>query len=323
MKIDAKRLAVQIATGTADMRALEAAGVEAVRAAKESLEVPFLRMARAATSSVNEETRTIRYVWSDETVDRYGDIIRADGWDTAAFDGNPIALWMHNMDEPIGRGVDYGVEGTALVGGIKFAPQGASQRSDEAWALAKAGVLQAVSVGFDPLERVWHDDEEKRAAMGLGKFGVEYLRQSLLEISLVSIPANPSALQLALRPLIDSGELSDRAADRLTNQLTERDWEKRARAIRRRSVVVDAKPGASGEDTNAALLARIDSLEHEVRRLGVLAIGTRASDGARERAAADEADARAALEALLRASEERSVSAALGSLISANEGARK
>lgn len=318
MKIDAKRLAVQIATGTADMRALEEAGVDAVRAAKESLDVPFLRMARAASSSVNEETRTIRYVWSDETVDRYGDIIRASGWDTAAFDGNPIALWMHNMDEPIGRGVDYGVEGSALVGGIRFAPQGASQRSDEAWALAKAGVLQAVSVGFDPLERVWHDDEEKRAELGLGKFGVEYVRQSLLEISLVSIPANPSALQLALRPLIDSGELSDRAADRLTNQLTERDWEKRARAIRRRSVVVDAKPSGDAE-----LLARIATLEHEVRRLGVLAHGTRAIDAARERAEGDEAEARAAQQALLRVCDERATEAALHRLISANGGASK
>lgn len=290
------RLANLYATGlarSADFDSLTGDEVRALKLADTGLGV--LRASPAIASTLDEEARTIRYVWSDETPDRYGDIVRAKGWDVDAFKSNPIALWMHNTEQPIGNGVAFGVEGKALVGGIQFAPEGTSEFTDTRWMLAKAGVLRAVSVGFDPIERVWHDDDEERAALGLGKFGVEFTRQSLLEISLVSIPANPAALQLALRPLIDSGELSDRQADEFrAAMVTERDWEKRARAIRRRSVTVERTAPTDAE-------TRIATLETEVRRLALLLEGKRAVDGAQERAEADAAEARAAAEALERA----------------------
>lgn len=309
MKIE--RLANLIATGLARVQDLDEAGPDAVREAKMSLDLPFLRTRAADPISVDDESRVIRYVWSDETVDRYGDIIRASGWETTDYDANPIALFMHDMEKPIGNGVGYAVEGKQLVGGIRFAPAGSSQQADEAYALAKAGVLKAVSVGFDPLERVWHDDDDERRRLGLGTFGVEYTKQRLLEISLVSIPANPSATQLALRQLVDAGSLSDQAAERfLAQQVTELDWAKRARAIRRRSVTVEQPDYA----------ARIAALEHEVRRLGVLAIGTRATDSARERAEAAEAEARAAARAVMEAATCLSIERAF---VEANKEARK
>jgi hypothetical protein len=48
------------------------------------------------------------------------------------------------------------------------------------------GILRAVSVGFAPIERKPLDDG-----------GVRFTKQELLETSLVSIPANPAAVQLA------------------------------------------------------------------------------------------------------------------------------
>ena len=43
------------------------------------------------------------FVLSDETVDRMGEIITADGWELDNFKKNPIALFNHNSNFPIGK----------------------------------------------------------------------------------------------------------------------------------------------------------------------------------------------------------------------------
>lgn len=281
--------------------ALSRESVDAIRAAKMSGDLPRVRTRAAGPESVDEASRTIRYVYSDETPDRYGDIIRASGWDLSDYQANNVALWQHDMDRPIGTGTGIAVQNKALVGGIQYAAEGTSAWHDTVWKLAKQGILKAVSVGFDPLERVWHDDDEARAKMGLGAHGVEYVRQSLLEISLVSIPANPSAMQLALRPLIDAGELSDGEADAvLRAQVTEMDMDRRLRAIRRRTVTVDWQ-------------ARAATAEQEVTRLRGLLAALDAERSARTRADAAAADVRAAQDALMQAAEVAAVQRGLES----------
>src|SRR6185295_6186581 len=54
------------------------------------------------------------YVLSDETPDRMGDIIQADGWKLDNFKRNPIALFGHQSSFPIGRWKNLRIEGTAL-----------------------------------------------------------------------------------------------------------------------------------------------------------------------------------------------------------------
>jgi phage head maturation protease len=66
---------------------------------------------------------------------------------------------------------------------INFAPKGVSEIADETCALAKAGVLNAVSIGFRPLK-----SEPLRTG------GQKFTKWELLELSIVSVPANPSAL---------------------------------------------------------------------------------------------------------------------------------
>ena len=58
----------------------------------------------------------MEFVLSDATVDRYGDSIVAKGWDLASFERNPIALFGHSHDYPIGRWSDLRVEGGKLIG---------------------------------------------------------------------------------------------------------------------------------------------------------------------------------------------------------------
>jgi HK97 family phage prohead protease/HK97 family phage major capsid protein len=130
------------------------------------------------------------FVLSDETTDRMGDVVKADGWVLTNFKKNPIALFGHNSSFPIGTWSNLRVEGGKLVGKLVLASRGTSARIDELLSLIEQGILRAVSVGFIPLKS--EPIDEKRPYDGL-----RFLKQELLECSLVSVPANPAALQMA------------------------------------------------------------------------------------------------------------------------------
>ena len=130
------------------------------------------------------------FVLSDATVDRYGDIIEPGGWDLKAFKKNPIALFGHSHDFPIGKWSNLRIEGGKLIGKLNLAARGTSARIDELIGLVEQGVLRAVSVGFVPKSAEPIDPKKPYGAQ-------RFLEQELLETSLVSVPANPSALALA------------------------------------------------------------------------------------------------------------------------------
>src|SRR4051812_16851801 len=138
---------------------------------------------KATTATVDG---SLEYVLSDATIDRYGDTIDASGWDLRTFTTNPIALFNHDAKFPIGRWENVRVERGALKGKLVLAEEGTSARIDEVIRLARQGILRAVSVGFMPVEQE-----------PLPKKGIRYKRAALMEASLVSIPANPNALQIA------------------------------------------------------------------------------------------------------------------------------
>jgi hypothetical protein len=117
------------------------------------------------------------------------------------------------------------LESAALVATISFPDQGISERADEILRLLKAGILGAVSIGFLPLE--WEP---------IKGGGLRFTRWELLELSVVSVPANPSALVTER-----SISLADEAtAARLA----------RARAMQRRLDGV-ARPAVYEADTGA------------------------------------------------------------------------
>ena len=45
----------------------------------------------------------VEFVLSDATPDRMGDVIEAEGWDLTDFKNNPVALFNHNPNFPIGK----------------------------------------------------------------------------------------------------------------------------------------------------------------------------------------------------------------------------
>ena len=130
------------------------------------------------------------FVLSDETPDRMGDIVLSKGWELDNFKKNPIALFGHKSDFPIGKWRDLRVEKNALRGHLELAPPGTSDRIDEIRKLVEADILRAVSVGFKPIETKPRPETKDN-------YGLFFVRNELVETSLVSVPANPNALAVA------------------------------------------------------------------------------------------------------------------------------
>ena len=81
------------------------------------------RVSVAQPLPVDGAERTLRFCFSDGSVDRMNDTIAAAGWDLTDFSANPVALWAHDSSAPpIGGARNVGVEGDRLLGDIEFAP---------------------------------------------------------------------------------------------------------------------------------------------------------------------------------------------------------
>ena len=92
---------------------------------------------------------------------------------------------------PVGTVTDVGVRDGKLVARARLVREGVSALADQLWGLIREGALRAVSVGFNVSS--WDDIETIRNAGG-DPTGFRYKRPELLEISLVPVGANASAL---------------------------------------------------------------------------------------------------------------------------------
>jgi HK97 family phage major capsid protein/HK97 family phage prohead protease len=144
------------------------------------------------TKALQSEADPFTFVASTDAVDRMGDVIDQNGWKLADFRKNPIALWMHNHEAPIGVWENIKVEAGKLVAKLKLAALGTNATADMVRALIEQRILRAVSVGFLPIEY-----EPIKDAKGQSTGGYRFTKVDLLEISVVSVPAQPEALALA------------------------------------------------------------------------------------------------------------------------------
>jgi HK97 family phage major capsid protein/HK97 family phage prohead protease len=140
---------------------------------------------RAATDS---EPDGYDFVMSDGSVDRIDDVIDQEGWSLGKFRKNPVALFSHDKSKIIGKWEKVRVENGTLVGTLKLLAAGKDALVDYIRALLDERMLNAVSVGFIPLEF------EPRA--GAKRGGVTYKKSELLECSAVAVPANGNALRI-------------------------------------------------------------------------------------------------------------------------------
>jgi HK97 family phage prohead protease len=134
--------------------------------------------------------RVLEFIASTAQVDRYGDIIEVDGWELDNWLKVPVILYGHDYGGfPIGQGISAIKDPLrGLVIQAKFATAAENPEADIAYRLALGGFIRAVSVGFMDLEREPILDNEGN------RTGWRFKRAELLEVSLVSVPANPGAL---------------------------------------------------------------------------------------------------------------------------------
>lgn len=196
-----------------DSKGYRLLGVEAFRAGMRAGARPsggVFRVSALKPKAVDEKSRRIRFCFSDGSVDRSGDRIEPDGWDTASFLKNPVALWAHDSyAPPIGRAGNVGVEGDRLMGDIEFAAAEVYPFADTVYRLVRGSFVNAVSVGFLPIEYSFVEEKDR-------PWGIDFKRQELLEISVVPVPCNANALAEARAKGIDTRpvvEWAERALD--------------------------------------------------------------------------------------------------------------
>lgn len=143
--------------------------------------------------------RTVRFTISKEVVDRDGDILRASGVDFTNYLKNPVFLGFHNSrDFPLGKVVKFWVEGDSVKADVYFPKieelssdiNNVSEKArliDFCYCCYKTGMLNAVSVGFIPLE--WTETKD----------GYDITKWELLEFSAVAVPANQDAIAEAVK----------------------------------------------------------------------------------------------------------------------------
>jgi len=153
---------------------------------KETLYAP----AQIVEKQVNKNDRTIKGIITTNEVDRIGDIIETKGINLKNYKTNPIVLFNHDYFSVVEKsertkyfkdGKVEGIEATTRFADTMFA--------SEIFDLASENILNAFSVGIRVVEREARTQKDKY----LG----EHIRKSdLLEYSVVSVPANASAVQV-------------------------------------------------------------------------------------------------------------------------------
>ena len=151
--------------------------------------------------------RTLRFLGTDETEDRDRDIIKADGWKLDNYLKNPVFLPFHNSwTVPVGKCVAIG-RGSGIAGltfDIKFpsieelctnpaTPSDEALLADALYNAFLNGYMNAVSIGFVPLESVENDSGANKD-LPQWQRGRIFTSQEMIELSAVAIPANPNAL---------------------------------------------------------------------------------------------------------------------------------
>ena len=132
--------------------------------------------------SVSEDSRIIRGIATTPTPDRMGDIVEPLG---VKFKNPMPLLWQHNHEQPVGhvkfdKPTEEGIAFEAVLAKTDE-PGTLKNRLDEAWQSVKMKLVRAVSIGFRSLEHAFMDD------------GIRFIKSEVLELSLVTIPANSEA----------------------------------------------------------------------------------------------------------------------------------
>lgn len=141
--------------------------------------------------SFDDDQRIIEGVATTPAPDRLKDRVNPLG---AKFTLPIPFLWQHRHSEPIGNVIDADPKKSGIPFKAQLAktdePGTLKDRLDEAWLSLKLKLVRATSIGFNPLKWSFIDDG-----------GIDYEEWDWLELSAVTIPAQPEAAITAVKSL--------------------------------------------------------------------------------------------------------------------------
>lgn len=176
---------------------------DVIEEAKEREERHYTRAALVESKAGPAGEKVYTFRATSEAVDRQGEVVSADGWDFRSFEANPVILDTHDysgIDAIVGRALPpLRRMGDTWEVDVEFSQ---SPKGRLAKQLVDEGSLRAVSVGFRSMERVGGAREGAP---------LTHVKQELLEISVVPIPANPEAVRL--RALAAAKSIADTEAE--------------------------------------------------------------------------------------------------------------
>lgn len=148
---------------------------------------------------MDEDARRVTHVISSARLDRGGRYIEQSGWQLKEYRANNVVLGDHDygIASIIGNGHDVGVVKDELMATTEFGPEGLGPL---AFRLVQSGMAKAWSVGWQGVKG--HPISQGVAdacavcedLAGKTDWGYHYVKQALLEYSLVAVPANPDAV---------------------------------------------------------------------------------------------------------------------------------
>lgn len=143
-------------------------------------------------TKLKNEGGKLRFIVTDESTDRHGDSLVVDQWDLKAFKKAPRMLVDHDhrVEKIVGKWKNIKIEkGSKRRMTMEAVFHGITDLSRQVEKMVAEGFLDTVSVGFIP----YPAKDEKSSP-----------RNELIEVSLVTVPANPNAQQI--KSLLDTEE---------------------------------------------------------------------------------------------------------------------
>lgn len=152
----------------------------------------------------DEDELVLQFAISTGVEDRDRDTINPKGWNLKNYKKNPVVLWAHSYwTPPIAQGLKVWIEDEKLKATAKFTDEELYPFGYMIYRMCKAGFLNATSVGFQPTK--WEDRRNDEGSW----LGYNFLKQDLLEFSIVPVPSNPEALIEARSVGIDTEPMVD------------------------------------------------------------------------------------------------------------------
>jgi len=192
------------------------------------------RTIHPAIKVIDEKTGIVEYIASDESLDSYNEIVKADGARFDRFEKNAPFVDSHNYESVgclLGRVIDWRVGNRQVVETVKWAVDAGlpdDHLANIGFKMTVAGYLKAVSIGFMPLSYVtkW-DSNQSQFQEALRDMNVPagtnvcaiHLEWQQMELSACVVGANPNAVAKAYK----AGIISDAALEKISAEHARRE----------------------------------------------------------------------------------------------------